>query len=346
MDWTRTRHERFEYLRLSKAGAHLGPLDGVTGGTISENLNTALKVSGTLTIAGEADLGDERVRVSLVAEQDGTVTEVVLGTFLVSTPSRERLGPDVVTSVELYSTLLILADDKLEETLTVAAGTEAVGYARTLVEAAGLSAVVTPQETPSETTVDAVFEAGKSMLEVVNGLLGFAGYRSADVDAYGSVVLEPYAEVAGRLPAWTFADGDASIFIPPVTDALDWYGTPNVVVVVSTNAETAMTAVSENDDPASALSTVSRGRRIVRYEEVSDIESQEALQARADLLLVSSARNVNIGTVRHTFAPIATGDVVRLHYAQAGVDYLMVVQSKEMQLVAGVPTTTAMRRFV
>ena len=348
MDWTRPRHERFEYLRIDREGALIGTLGGVTGATISENLNTALKASGTLTVTGEADLDDDRVCAVLIAEQDGETAEVVLGTFLASSPRRSRMGPDVITSVELYSVLLVLLDDKLESTLTVPSGTDAVVYARALVEGAGLTVSVTPDGAAHETTVDAVYEAGTPLLDIVNDMLGFAGYSSAGVDGYGRVTIQPYVDPAGRGPAWTFRDGDGSVFMPPVADELDRYDTPNVVVVRCTGPEDAglIPAVAENNDPASPLSTVSRGRRIVRYEEVSDIESQEALQAKADLLLLGSTRSVNLGTVRHTYVPLSIGDAARLDYQEAGIDYRMIVQSREMELVAGVPTTTVMRRFV
>lgn len=343
MRWTGGRHDTFEYRRLTRTGALVGTLTGVIGGTVAENLNTSLKVSGSLDMVGDADLGNDLVRVIFHAEEDGETAEVVLGTFLASTPSRTHRGSETAARVELYSMLLVLDEDRLERTLSVAAGSDVVSVARQLAADAGVSAIATPSTYVSGTVL--IFEAGKTKLEVVNALLEYAGYASASVNAAGVVVMAPYVPPSSRPLAWTFCDGDGSIFLPEVPVEADWYHTPNVVVVTSTNAGATLSATAENDDPASPLSTVTRGRRIVRCEQVSDVTDQTALQAKADLLLASSSHNVTTGTLKHTYAPLLLGDHVRLAYAGAGIDYRMTVQSRDMELVPGLPTTTKVRRF-
>ena len=87
MRWTVARLDEFVYLRVSRTGEVIGTLTGVSGGSISENLNTALKVSGTLDVV-DTDIADDRVRIIARCDEGGGPEDVVLGTFLASTPAR------------------------------------------------------------------------------------------------------------------------------------------------------------------------------------------------------------------------------------------------------------------
>jgi len=343
MRWTGGRHDTFEFLRLTRSGDPAGTFDHVTHGEISENSNTSLKVSGFLDVVGDADPGNSLVRVIFRAVEDSETAEVTLGTFFAATPSRVHTDAGTTARIELYSMLLALDEDRLERTLTVASGSDVVSAARQLAVDAGLRVTAAPSAHVSGAAL--VFEAGTTRLEAVNALLDHAGYASAAVGVDGVVRMFPYVPPASRPLEWTFTDGDGSMFLPEVPVEVDWYHAPNVVVVTSTGATATLTAIAVNDDPASPLSTVTRGRRIVRYERVSDAAGQEALQAKADRLLASSSRKVTTGTLRHTYAPLSLGGRVRLAYAAAGIDYAMTVQSRDMELVPGLPTTTKVRRF-
>lgn len=345
-DWTESHEDTFEYIRVdARTMEEREALIGISpGGSISENLNTSLKVSGQLEMVGDLQLDDDLVRIYLNAASDTASVRLALGTFFASTPSRTVTDTTSTATVDMYSTLLQLDEDRVEATYTVAAGTNAIIQAKSLVEASGLAVNATPST--STTTAAAVFEVGTSKLEIINYLLDFAGYSSAYVDGMGTVMMTPYANPSTRQPVWTFEDGDNSIFLPQVTDELDWYSTPNVVVVTCSNADTVMTSVAVNDDPNSPYSTVNRGRRIVRTESVSDIETQAALDAKAQELLNTSSSSVQTETVQHTYAPFASGDVVRLNYQAAAIDYYMAVQSRELKLTPGVPITSSMRRFI
>ncbi|MDY0087587.1 MAG: hypothetical protein RBS78_03420 [Coriobacteriia bacterium] len=346
MRWTRARHDEFEYVRLTPQGAVIGPVKGVEGGRITENLNTSLKASGVLDMSGASgadDFKDDLIRVILHATEGDETQSVVLGTFLAATPSRVIDEGSVHSEVDLYSLLLILEEDAFEHTLSIEDGSNAVALAASIAEAAGLSVVVTPS--PAVTASPLVFEAGTSRLEVINHLLEYAGYGSANIDGFGRVVIAPYRDPAERSPVWTFTDGEEGIFLPDIDDELDWYHTPNVVVVVASDPESSMVAVATNDDPLSPYSTVSRGRRIVRHEE-TDADTYAALVEKAELLLSSGSATVHKDTIVHTYAPVGLGDVVRLRYEAAMIDYTMVVQSREMRMAPGVPTTTTLRRFI
>lgn len=345
MDWKRPgRLDRFEYLRVSLDGRVLGRLSNITGGQISENLNTGLKASGVITAVGGLDVGNDLVRIELVSTLDGEEARVALGTFFVATPVAQVTDTAVTVDADLYSTLLVLDEGAVQATYSIPAGTNALAHARALVEAVGLTVIA--DDSSAITTVASTFEAGTSYLEIVNHLLDFAGFGSAQPDGYGRVVMRPYADPTSRQPIWTFTDADGSSMLPELEDELDWFHTPNVVVVTMSNEEEGLIAVAKNTNPASPTSTVSRGREIVRCETVDDAPSQAALQAKADALLVTSSQLLQRITLKHAFAPVALGDVVAVRYTAAGIDYTLTVRTRDLDLSPGVPTTTETRRFI
>lgn len=345
MDWKRPgRLDRFEYLRVSLDGRVRGRLNNVTGGQISENLNTGLKASGVITAVGGLDVGNDLVRIELVSTLDGDEARVALGTFFAATPVAQVTDTAVTVDADLYSTLLVLDEGAVQATYSIPAGTNALAHARALVEAVGLTVIA--DDSSAVTTVASTFEAGTSYLEIVNHLLDFAGFGSAQPDGYGRVVMRPYADPTSRQAVWTFTDADGSSMLPELEDELDWFHTPNVVVVTMSNEEEGLIAVAKNTNPASPTSTVSRGREIVRCETVDDAPSQAALQAKADALLVTSSQLLQRITLKHAFAPIALGDVVAVRYTAAGIDYTLTVRTRELDLLPGVPTTTETRRFI
>ena len=341
MDWSQSgRQDRFEFARVTLQGREVEILDNVVGGQISENLNTSLKASGVLQAVGGLDIGNDLVRVYLVTGDE----RIALGTFFVATPVAS-IGDGVVTvDAECYSTLLVLDEDALETMMSIPAGTNAVAAARAFAESTGLT--VFTGESSATTTTSAVYKPGTTLLEVVNDLLDFAGFAAAQVDGYGRVIMRPATDPLSQSPVWTFRDDEASIMLPEMEDELDWYHTPNVVVLTMSNDAGDMVAVARNDDPASPLSIASRGRRIVRMEDVDDTPNQAALQAKADLLLTTSSQLLQRITLSHSYAPIALGDVIAVEYGAAGIEYVLTVRTRELTLTEGVPTTTEARRFV
>ncbi len=186
-----------------------------------------------------------------------------------------------------------------------------------------------------------------SKLDAVNWLLDFAGFASAGCDGYGTVLMQPYQDPSLRLPVLALEDDGACIFRSGVVREYDTFDVPNVVVVVCSNAQAgSMTAKAVNDDPQSAFSTVARGREIVRKETVSDIASQEALQAKAEALLAAKTSMVEGFEITHAFVPLEMGDVCSLTYRKAGVhrDDLVAVR-QSLKLKPGMECTTRFRRF-
>lgn len=350
MNWFSSgRVDTFRFVRVRwGTWTETEELEGIIGGTLERNDSTAIKASGSLDYILEPALGSDLVRVysDSYYPPTGERTSIAQGPYLASTPSSTYRGAIEEGTADLYGVLHVLAEDSFAEPLVVPAGTRAVDKAAEIVREAGLPVVAS--ESPATLGSPAVFDdKDTSKLDAVNWLLDFAGFASAGCDGYGTVLMQPYQDPSLRLPVLALEDDGACIFRSGVVREYDTFDVPNVVVVVCSNAQAgSMTAKAVNDDPQSAFSTVARGREIVRKETVSDIASQEALQAKAEALLAAKTSMVEGFEITHAFVPLEMGDVCSLTYRKAGVhrDDLVAVR-QSLKLKPGMECTTRFRRF-
>ena len=341
MNWFSSgRVDTFRFVRVRwGTWTETEELEGIIGGTLERNDSTAIKASGSLDYILEPALGSDLVRVysDSYYPPTGERTSIAQGTYLASTPSSTYRGAIEEGTADLYGVLHVLAEDSFAEPLVVPAE---------IVREAGLPVVAS--ESPATLGSPAVFDdKDTSKLDAVNWLLDFAGFASAGCDGYGTVLMQPYQDPSLRLPVLALEDDGACIFRSGVVREYDTFDVPNVVVVVCSNAQAgSMTAKAVNDDPQSAFSTVARGREIVRKETVSDIASQEALQAKAEALLAAKTSMVEGFEITHAFVPLEMGDVCSLTYRKAGVhrDDLVAVR-QSLKLKPGMECTTRFRRF-
>jgi len=341
--WTQPRKDSFEYWVIEDGEATR--LTGVTGGQITYSAFTTLKASGRLSHVGE-DIGwlDRSIRVYLVSEaEDGRTERVPLGTFMTTTPRITLRGGVKAFDIEMYSSLLALEQTLTEFSLSFAAGTAVTTAVGNMLQVHGFtSALIAPSS--AVLAGDVTFEGGKSLLSVCNDLLARINYENLNVDGYGRVLVVPYVDPQRRPVAWTFRDDDESIFLPDVPVEEDTFDTPNVVVLVSSTPDIVLTATAVNSDPASRFSTISRGRRIVRYETV-DITDQALLNDAAQRLLSTSMLSVESAHVTHSFVPIQPLDVVEFDYRQAGYTRRLSVANMDIDLSAGAITRSRFRWF-
>jgi hypothetical protein len=193
-----------------------------------------------------------------------------------------------------------------------------------------------------------VYDAGQTYLEVCNDLAAVAGFSSLGIDAAGGVVLHRYTDPASRAVSFELRDDVSNIVMAPtMTWEFDTFSVPNCVVSVrSSSTAPAMVAVATNDNPMSIYSTVSRRRTVTYVDNVNDIESQDALQARAERVLVEKSSAVESVEVSHPYLPYQTGETGQVLYSRHGIDFVGTVVDKTITLVPGMRCTTRLRRFV
>jgi hypothetical protein len=317
------------------------------GGAINWDWLTSLKLRATVPYVGPWALGNDWLRVYAASSLGDERERTALGTFMASTPGYSVQGAYRTGEAQLYSVLQMLMEQVVEGILTSPAGTNAVTYAASMARSCGLTVIADASAyTLSRPAVFGVDDEGDdTMLSVANSLLAYAGFASADVDGYGNVLLRRYVNPADASPTVTFAADSRSIVTrDPVWVDFDAFAVPNRFVAACSNEDGCMVAVAVNDDPDSPYSTVSRGRAIAMRETVSDIASQDALQALAERRLAEVSSAVERVTFRHNYTPYRVGDAIALEYP--GLTRHLGSVNADLTLDYTLAMSTTGRRFI
>lgn len=340
------RKTSWRYVRVSWPGfEEVGEIDGITSCSIEENVNTSFKADGTLEAIDMPDLGDDLVRIYADMELGGKRESLCLGTF------RAAVGHETIdeggrsADCDLYSVLSILAARRAEETYSAPAGGDLLKAAVDLCKACSLGVVATPCDKAAVS--DHAWDAGTPFLDVVNDIMEIIGYGSADIDAFGGVVLAPYVDPAEKQPAGAFSDTLPDVSDSSITRSFDRFDVPNVVVVISTGADDqVIRGVAENGDPHNPYSTAARGMRVVRYEEVPDIADPDAAARKASDLLKTSMTRTETITVRHAGKRFRLGDAMQMDYRRSGVVGPYAVAKRSIAASCDMASETNVRRAV
>lgn len=348
MDWSEPgRIDTFRFVRVSWPGfEEIGEITEIQSCSYTENRLSDLVVSGKATALGPLDLGDDMVRAYSTSTFRGESVETCHFTMLASSSGTSFAATSGTDQLTLYSTLKVLADEVTDETLTVAAGTNPVAYARQLCEARELPVSCAPWS--GALPGDVVIEPKTTILGVVNRLLGTAGYASATVDARGRVVMAPYEDASGKAPTVLFGQGGAGVLCSPdVKRTTNLSTVRNVVTLVGTDAEgNPLRSQARNDSPSSRWSTASRHRVVSRYEEVTDVTTQSSLDAKAQAMLREETMAVETVELQHFWWPFSVGDAAAVELPDYGISDSYSTTSRAVTLGPGMRCTTSARRFV
>lgn len=269
-DWLHRTGGQYRYVHVSWDGLELSENeDAITGGSIDENESDSLKCSGQVTSCQELSIGNDLLRIYLVADNmdNGTWTQKPLGTFLCITPETEAEETKREATSTLYSMLKVLYDWGTEISIRMPAGTDIIGWAlKNTIDRTGLTYSVTRLEDPPRSADEHVWDAGTSFLTVLNDCLGFAGYSPANVDGMGTIIIRPED---GGAPQWTMQDGSDGCYAAKVTWGLDEWDQPNVAVVTYDTEERSWVAVSRNAT-GNEFSIDAKHRCITKRETLND----------------------------------------------------------------------------
>ncbi len=347
------RITNFRYIRARKTEQGIVNVEEIaaieeTGGTIEYQDSTSLKVSASLPFVGNFDVGNDYIRIYSSSSIGATREEVLHGTFLWSNPKTDYSGAVARGTIECYSLLLLVEQAKLRAPLSLPPGTAAVAKARELVESCGLTVI-----SDTSTMVLSMphnYRAGESVLKVVNELLTSAGFSLLNINPAGEVLMTRYTDPANREPVLILRDDKQGVFFgPEVKHTFDTFEVPNEVTVICSAPDdvAGMSATAINNDPASQFSVPSRGGQIiVHVEEVSECESQAALQAMANRILSEKTGAVESIDVTHPYYPYVPGDAIRLMYTRHGLDIAGAVTSQTLRLNRAMTCDVHVRRFI
>lgn len=243
-----------------------------------------------------------------------------------SVTPKENKGEEIL-EVQAFDRCWRVRDNKAEGALYLSAGTAYLDAVEQLLTASGIATII---KTPSAAVLSEDrqdWETGTSYLKIVNDLLKEINYKQLWFNQYGFAILEPASTPTAENIQHIFTNQKpdpqnpkevaAIRLLPQISRKTDIYQAPNVFLCICSNADKSngMKATAENNNPQSPLSTMRRGRRIVKEVKVDNIESQAALQAYADRLLYESMTTgevINVDTALQS--GFGVDDVTAIHY--------------------------------
>lgn len=345
--------QAFEYWRVDPATwLDVEPLRGVVSGSLVRDASAAHVTSATLEVAGEVP-AEVVVRCYMTVEQSGARERLPIDTWVAYRTARRAGGSLVRSKSALYGPLHALANRegdlgaKPPYGYTVPAGSNCAKAA-----AAALAHGIAPvTAAPSDAVLEDPYVAGKqqSWGELASALAAMAAFE-VSCGPTGALGVGPVPVPGATRPAWTFHDGNSSVKSNILADASEERSTmnvPNVVEVVWDRTSPAVVARAEDDDPAHAVSTASRGyelvRRIVNPAELQagcDAE-RAAMVARKEL--AAGRQVVRTITVAHPYCPARVGDVVEVDYRSRGIAGIGRVTRQTMELAVGGKMTSVVQ---
>lgn len=220
--------------------------------------------------------------------------ESSLGVLSLSTVTVEKSSTDEGVSLEAYDRCWIVKDTKIEDILHLSRGSRYIDVIEQRLTASGITAII---KTPSSAVLAEDREdwkVGTSNLTIANDLLKEINYKQVYFNPDGVAILEPKAIPNAANMKHILSTKKQEVRDPKTLDIIpmslqissetDIYNAPNVFVCTCSNPDKSqiMIARAENANPKSPLSILRRGRRIVDFENVSNIASQAELQNYVD----------------------------------------------------------------
>ena len=332
-DWTKPMTQSYEYYTVEPTtSADVKRLTTVK--TASFSRDSEAETLGSATIDMTDSVGESYIRGYLKTIQNGVTEKFPIGTVLVQTPSSNFDGKVMNISMDAYTPLIELKENRPPLGYTVRKGTRIMDAAYRIIREkarAPVNAVEPVFETNGDGELvdvspilynDFVANTDDTWLSFVIDLIANARYELG-LDELGRILFVPKQEMASLQPVWEFNDGNSSILLPELTMDHDLYGIPNVVEVVYSYGDSYKIAVAKNEDPNSPVSIVNRGREISYRDtqpSLAGYATQEQVQAYAERLLRSLSTIEYTVSYTHGFCPVRNGDCVRLNYAKAGIN--------------------------
>lgn len=339
-NWLGTMQQTFEYYIVDPGTwKDIKPINNVIDSTINRDDDT--ETLGSLTLNIGEPLGECYVRVYLVTIQNGVKERHPLGTFLIQTPSYGFDGKVKTVSLDAYTPLLELKENQPPLGYSILEGQNIMDIAYRLVRE-NVRAPVDKIESAEALHFDFVANVNDTWISFIYDLIGNAKFTFG-LDELGRVLFIPKQDIASLQPVWTFDDSNSSILYPKIDVKHDLYGIPNVVEVIYSNGNDYFYSKVVNDDPNSPISTVNRGRQIIRREvnpSSMGNPTSEQIKAYATQLLKNLSSLEYKVTYTHGYCPVRIGDCVMLNYEAAGIKNVKAkVISQSIKCEPGCPVT-------
>lgn len=335
-DWRSSMGQTYEYYIVDpNTWKDVKLIDNVKSCTIERD--SGAETLGSASIDIDESLGECYVRVYLVISQNGLREKYPLGTFLVQTPASSFDGRVRNVSMDAYTPLLELKDDRPPIGYSIPKGENIMNIVNKLSRE-HMRAPVVEARSDMKLHYDFIADTSDTWLSFTKDLASNAKHDFA-LDEMGRVLFSPRQDTASLQPVWTYTDDNSSILMPNLSMEHDIYGIPNVVEVIYSNSSEHYYSRVVNDDPNSPTSTVNRGREIVQRVTDPDLigdPTENQIHLYAEQLLRDLSSLEYSVTYTHGYCPVNIGDCVRLNYTRAGlVDVKAKVVSQSIKCEPG-----------
>lgn len=254
----------------------------VSAPTVAMRADAELKMnlSGTFEVNTEMQPESDVLRPVMIING----TEYPLGEYAISVLEIQYEENAAHVQIEAYDRSLYLKQSKIEQRYYIQAGSKYTDVAQAILMEAGINRAICIPSTATFATDRDDWEIGTSRLRILNDILAEINYESIWFDMNGNARIHPYEVPSAANIAHRYESGEYSIIKDNYTSEIDIFDTPNIFVAIVSNPDydVPMIATAVNDTPTSIMSTVQRGRRIVRVDKINNIASQEELQAYVD----------------------------------------------------------------
>ncbi len=340
------RDIRFRFY-IIRNGVRAGILPAVSG-TVRYSAESEIQRTASFQFYGESGIDWLTDQIQPVMEIKTGVAwaEFSLGYFIPSTPTREAEGNHISYTVEAYDRTIFVKEDCVTERTFYAKGTPYLDIVQQLIVSSGLGdAEVTPSGLTLPT--DREFDIGTSKLEIINTLLSEINYLPLYINSEGSAVLRPYQEPSAERISYTYRADELSVLHSAASSVTDLYNVPNIFIAVVSNPEQEpISAMYVNDNPASELSTVRRGRKIVsELYKPDSINSQEELDAYIRRIAFDQSQVYEAASISTALMPIHEGrEVLEIRHPEISGVFEEI--GWEMDLQSGGSMSHSVRRIV
>lgn len=341
-----SRAVRFRFY-LMRSGVRAGELPAVSG-TVRYMAEDEIQRTASFSFTGEPPINwlTDQIQPVMEIRVDDRWAAFPLGVFVPSTPTRTANGQSVSYTVEAYDRTIFAKEDCLMERAFYPKGSLYLDIVQQLILSSGITDVQTAASTATLAT-DREFEMGTSKLDIINTLLTEINFLPLTINANGQAVLMPYQQPSAERVSYTYRADALSVLGPEVSSITDLYAVPNVyLAVVSNPDQEPLRAVYINDNPASQLSTVRRGRNIVSELYKPDaISSQEDLDSYIQRIAFERSQIYESVTIQTALMPIHEGrEVLEIRHPEIGG--IFEETGWEMDLQAGGVMRHDIRRIV
>ena len=307
----------------------------VLSGSVSRTAD-GLRQTAELTVRQYNEPIDRWIRIYMDCDQNGSRAHEPLFTGIVSTPGSDH--SNAITDVHLtaYSPLKAGEDIKLQLGYYVPANKNGVRAIKDLLKTLPAPIEVQGDGVPLQESI--VAEQNENCVTMTQKILDAMNWK-LQIRGNGTIVLSENLDEPE--PVETFGANEADVLELSYSKGRDWFNCPNVFRATSGSA----TATARDDDPASELSTVSRGREVQATEDnVTLAETESITQYAKRRLKELQAKTETASYTRRYLPDVNVGDAVRLNYPDLQGVYK--VQSQNIALGTAARTQEEVKRTI